>query len=87
MNVGDLIATTAELRQLPPNTEFVSEPDCLWPNRYAGVRWRKGTCNFIHRMTVDGLGRQPGKTVSAVAYFKDPLPARIVLAGKEKDEC
>lgn len=73
------ITTVAELRDLPDGTVFVSEPDCLWSGRYAGVRWQKKDNWTIWCLDKeDNWGFDKSKTVSALSHFKDPLPARVI---------
>lgn len=72
------LETPEELKTLPDGTVFVSEPECLWSGRYAGVRWRK-----IDNLTIecldkkDGFGFDRTKSVSYLPSFRDPMPVRV----------
>lgn len=70
------LTTPQDIAALPDGTVFESLPTCLWPQRYAGVRWKKvGTGVMPINATVASiLPIHP----SLIPFFKDPLPARVV---------
>lgn len=76
------IETTEQLRGLPVGVIFVSEPDCGWGNRYAGVRWKR-TAGGIVSLDEDSWGRKPGSFVAAIHAFKDPMPVRVLEVASE----
>lgn len=73
------IETVEELKELPNGAVFVSEPDCLWSGRYAGVKWKKE-----NRLTIkclqktDNWGFRKDRSVTYLPSFKDPLPVRVL---------
>lgn len=78
------IETVDELKSLPAGTVFVSEPDCLWSGRYAGVRWEKVDALTIRCLdTEDGFGFNRAGTVSYLPTFRDPLPVRVIEENNE----
>lgn len=72
------LKTPSDLRELPVGAVFVSDEDCLWSGRYAGIRWRK-----LDNLTIecldkeDGFGFRRDSTVSYLPSFLDPLPATL----------
>ncbi|MCT7371892.1 hypothetical protein A7R75_23100 [Mycolicibacterium llatzerense] len=62
----------ADIATLPDGTIFESLPNCLWPQRYAGKKWRK------HGIGVTALGPEAAQSTTLIAYFRDPLPATVL---------
>lgn len=67
----------SDIAALPDGTVFESLPECLWPQRYAGVRWKKVGDGVMP------LNATPSAILpvhpSLIPFFKDPLPARVVI--------
>jgi len=73
------VTTVEGLAQLPNGTKFVSDDDCLWAHRYAGIRWKKHDGLSISSLDkYDNLGFDQTTHISYLPAFKDPLPVRVI---------
>lgn len=70
------LKTPGDIASLPDGTVFESLPECLWPQRYAGVRWKKVGDGVMPVNTSEA--KRARVCPSLIPFFKDPLPARVV---------
>ncbi|AXQ52370.1 hypothetical protein SEA_ERICMILLARD_138 [Mycobacterium phage EricMillard] len=67
-----------DIAKLPDRTIFQSDLNCLWDRRHGGRRWvkRGGGVQAIDPDRLTGVFESV-----PIAYFKDPLPAKVVSYG------
>lgn len=70
--------TPADIAVLRDGTVFESLPSCLWPQRYAGMKWRK------RGLGVTAVGPEGARSTTPIFYFRDPLPARVISDGSQE---
>lgn len=71
--MSELVTNVREVYALPDGAILEPTYDCGWPERYAGTRWRK------YGMSIEDI--TDGSVVGLIAFWKDPLPAKVVSGG------
>ncbi|AXQ62008.1 hypothetical protein SEA_QUICKMATH_79 [Mycobacterium phage QuickMath] len=70
-----MVRTATEVSALPDGTVIASTEDCSWPERYAGMRWRKRG-DSVTPLKADPYTRET--YTALIRFFIDPLPAKVI---------